>query len=193
MWSKYKYKRWFQDCWWQERYARSSSMASVHNCWIFANTTHANRKFKYYVSAGSLIRSKGHLIGQQIEIEKIFYHPKWNPITLYADIMLLKLTNPFQYRASPHDNAEATAIGPICLPDINSREWNYRGETTKVSGFGLTQHKGNQSETLRFIHEKVVDDELCEKRFCQGRSKYIYDRHTMLCVGSLKNGISTCQ
>ncbi|RWS25836.1 serine protease 27-like protein, partial [Leptotrombidium deliense] len=156
-----------------------------------ANNTYMNRSKKYYAIAGSLLR-KGSKIGQRCEIEKMIFHPQFNPRTLFADIMLLKLKTPFKYGPSPSNNPYATAVGPICLPDINSKEWNYKG-VTKVSGFGLLQHKGNKSEILRFIHEQVLDDKLCYKRYAKGKSKYPYDNNTMVCCGSLKDGIATCQ
>ncbi|RWS22104.1 transmembrane protease serine 2-like protein, partial [Leptotrombidium deliense] len=146
--------------------SRDWVLTAAHCLDDYANNTHVNRKYKYYVVAGSLIRRKGYKFGQRCEIEKMIFHPQYNRKNLMADIMLLKLKTPFEYRKSPHDNKNSSAIGPICLPDVNSKECNYKG-VTKVSGFGLTKHKGNASHTLRFIHEKVVDDELCEKRFAK--------------------------
>ncbi|RWS19865.1 transmembrane protease serine 11E-like protein, partial [Leptotrombidium deliense] len=76
--------------------------------------------------------------------------------------------------------------GPICLPEINSKDWDYKGQA-KVSGFGLTKHQGSAAEKLKFIEEKVVDEKLCEKYFAS------FNRKTMVCYGSLKEGIATCQ
>ncbi|RWS18276.1 serine peptidase 1-like protein, partial [Leptotrombidium deliense] len=71
---------------------------------------------------------------------------------------------------------DGTGVGPICLPEISSKDWDY---------------KGTQAEKLKFIEKKVLDDKLCENRY--GRSKFPYDRKTMVCYGSLGEGIGTCQ
>ncbi|RWS24843.1 hypothetical protein B4U80_13163 [Leptotrombidium deliense] len=155
-----------------------------------ANNTYVDGTRKYYVVAGSLIKRNGYKVGQQIEIDKIIFHPKYNRKTLFADVLLLKLKSSFQYRSSPKNNPNATAIGPICLPDVNSKEWDYKG-VAKVSGFGRMEHKGNQSQVLRFITEKVLDEKLCMKKY--ERSNFPYDPKTMLCYGSLREGIATCQ
>ncbi|RWS21732.1 transmembrane protease serine 2-like isoform X4, partial [Leptotrombidium deliense] len=155
----------------------------------FANNTYVNPSKKYYAIAGSLLK-KGAKIGQRREIEKMIFHPKFNS-RLFADIMLLKLKTPFKYGPTPSNNQYATAIGPICLPESNSKEWTYKG-VTKVSGFGRMEHKGDKSETLRFIRVNVVDDKLCYKRYAKEKSKYPFDHNTMVCCGSLQKGIATC-
>ncbi|RWS18679.1 serine protease-like protein, partial [Leptotrombidium deliense] len=85
---------------------------------------------------------------------------------------------------------DGTGVGPICLPEISSKDWDYKGQA-KISGFGNTKHKGTAAEKLKFIEEKVLDDKLCERLY--GRSNFPYDRKTMVCYGSLREGTATCQ
>ncbi len=126
------------------------------------------------VVAGTLEYAKG---GEQIDVDKIVVHPKWEQTdTEYDyDAALLKLKTP------------AKLVEPIALMPANDDL--AAGLSVRVSGWGAISEGGPGSEKLLYVDVPVVGNEECNKPDS-------YDGRVsaqMFCAGEREGGLDSCQ
>lgn len=111
--------------------------------------------------------------GQVVNIEKIISHEEY--VYTEHDIALLKLETP----------VTGQNIKPIALP---SKDLNIpSGSLLNVTGWGLTQERGNQSVILQEVAVPYVSTEVCQSEF---GGLNITKRH--LCAGFEEGGKGPC-
>ena len=109
-------------------------------------------------------------------IKKAKYHIKYNKDTTDADVAVIELREPIEFRAN--------AV-PVCLPEETE---DFLAEQATVIGWGRLQEYGESSRVLREVSVKIISNEVC---------KYMYQpievTGNMLCAGDAKGGKDACQ
>uniref|UniRef100_A0A182KG33 Peptidase S1 domain-containing protein n=1 Tax=Anopheles christyi TaxID=43041 RepID=A0A182KG33_9DIPT len=133
------------------------------------------------VVAGILNRFDRSKRMQQRRVYRYLAHPRWNSRTLYADIGLVALVNPFHF--TPEHG-----VAPIGLAERAPAE----GERCNIYGWGRTEEgrrKRFQPVCLQKAKVAVLELERCNRTL-----------HTVvtvpdgtLCAGSFDGGVDSCQ
>ncbi|XP_038940627.1 serine protease 56 [Rattus norvegicus] len=114
---------------------------------------------------------------EEVQVNRILPHPKFDPQTFHNDLALVQLWTPV--------NSEGPAR-PICLPE-GSRE-PPAGTPCTIAGWGALFEDGPESEAVREARVPLLSADTCQKALGPGLSP-----STMLCAGYLAGGIDSCQ
>jgi secreted trypsin-like serine protease len=115
--------------------------------------------------------------GQQLDIQAIFAHSEYNPVTKDNDLGYL-------VTAAPHSQATIKVAGPT-----ETAFWDPNSPTV-VSGWGTTSAGGAVSDILKMATVPIIDDPTCSTPGVYGSS---FHPATMLCAGVLAGGTDSCQ
>ncbi|KAK2585865.1 hypothetical protein KPH14_010459 [Odynerus spinipes] len=120
--------------------------------------------------------------GTEIIIERTIRHPSYKPPAMYADIALLKLQRNVTFN---------TLIKPACLyqlyDNVPMKVW--------VSGWGVTEYGGDQSDKLQKAQLNVIDNIACSIRHNRSIAVPYGVTPSMICAGDPYGGWTkdTCQ
>ncbi|XP_041506910.1 serine protease 56 isoform X2 [Microtus oregoni] len=114
---------------------------------------------------------------EEVQVNRILPHPKFDPQTFHNDLALVQLWTP----VSPEGPAR-----PICLPQ-GSRE-PPAGTPCAIAGWGALFEDGPESEAVREARVPLLSADTCQKALGPGLRP-----STMLCAGYLAGGIDSCQ
>ncbi|KAK7805249.1 hypothetical protein U0070_001149, partial [Myodes glareolus] len=114
---------------------------------------------------------------EEVQVNRILPHPKFDPQTFHNDLALVQLWTP----VSPEGPAR-----PICLPQ-GSRE-PPAGTPCTIAGWGALFEDGPESEVVREARVPLLSAATCQKALGPGLRP-----STMLCAGYLAGGIDSCQ
>ncbi|NP_081360.1 serine protease 56 precursor [Mus musculus] len=114
---------------------------------------------------------------EEVQVNRILPHPKFDPQTFHNDLALVQLWTP----VSPEGPAR-----PICLPQ-GSRE-PPAGTPCAIAGWGALFEDGPESEAVREARVPLLSADTCQKVLGPGLRP-----STMLCAGYLAGGIDSCQ
>ncbi|XP_027240772.1 serine protease 56 isoform X1 [Cricetulus griseus] len=114
---------------------------------------------------------------EEVQVNRILPHPKFDPQTFHNDLALVQLWTP----VSPGGPAR-----PICLPQ-GSRE-PPAGTPCAIAGWGALFEDGPESEAVREARVPLLSADTCQKALGPGLRP-----STMLCAGYLAGGIDSCQ
>jgi transmembrane serine protease 9 len=115
--------------------------------------------------------------GKVAQVSAIKIHDKWNKATYDYDVAVLRTVQTIEQPAIILlDQAQAPTLFPI-------------GVLSTVSGWGLTQEKGNISDVLQHVGVQVTSNEICNSPTAYAGS--ITDR--MACAGFATGGKDSCQ
>ncbi|CAH6791891.1 Prss56 [Phodopus roborovskii] len=114
---------------------------------------------------------------EEVQVNRILPHPKFDPQTFHNDLALVQLWTP----VSPEGPAR-----PICLPQ-SSRE-PPAGTPCAIAGWGALFEDGPESEAVREARVPLLSADTCQKALGPGLRP-----STMLCAGYLAGGIDSCQ
>lgn len=114
---------------------------------------------------------------EEVQVNRILPHPKFDPQTFHNDLALVQLWTP----VSPEGPAR-----PICLPQ-GSRE-PPAGTPCAIAGWGALFEDGPESEVVREARVPLLSADSCQKALGPGLLP-----STMLCAGYLAGGIDSCQ
>ncbi|XP_044272428.1 phenoloxidase-activating factor 3-like [Tribolium madens] len=115
---------------------------------------------------------------QDLLIDKIIIHSRYNPSTYSNDIGLIRLATPANFN---YDN-----VKPICLPHGNLLKANLVGKFLTVTGWGVTE-TGHKSMILSKVSIPIVPLKECQKLY--GKFKPI--SKGQICAGGYK-GRDSC-
>lgn len=120
--------------------------------------------------------------GIKIGIERTIRHPSYRPPAMYADIALVKLRRTITF---------STLIKPACLYQL----YDTVPITVWVSGWGVTEFGGEQSDKLRKAQLNVIDNIACSLRHNRSIAVPRGVTPSMICAGDPHNGWTrdTCQ
>ena len=107
------------------------------------------------------------------KVSKIITHEKYDFVTQFNDIALLRLTDPVQYNEN---------IQPICLPSSDIEE----PDGLWVAGWGRIEEGGRTSDVLKEVHMSLYAQGKCEDKYMGLITP------NQLCVGGIK-GQDACQ
>jgi secreted trypsin-like serine protease len=108
--------------------------------------------------------------GEQLKVVKQTRHPKYNSNTNSWDFLVLELEKPSKF-------------APVALAKADGSDFVV-GATSTAMGWGTTSEGGSQSNVLRRVNLKIIDNKTC--------SKNLDVDTTMLCAGGQLNKDS-CQ
>ncbi|XP_059134247.1 serine protease 56 [Peromyscus eremicus] len=114
---------------------------------------------------------------EEVQVNRILPHPKFDPQTFHNDLALVQLWTP----VSPEGPAR-----PVCLPQ-DSRE-PPAGTPCTIAGWGALFEDGPESEAVREARVPLLSADTCQKALGPGLRP-----STMLCAGYLAGGIDSCQ
>ncbi|XP_036028657.1 serine protease 56 [Onychomys torridus] len=114
---------------------------------------------------------------EEVQVNRILPHPKFDPQTFHNDLALVQLWTP----VSPEGPAR-----PVCLPQ-GSRE-PPPGTPCAIAGWGALFEDGPESEAVREARVPLLSADTCQKALGPGLRP-----STMLCAGYLAGGIDSCQ
>ena len=126
------------------------------------------------VGAHSLSRNDG----QTIQVSQIIVHENWygaNNIRSGYDIGLLKLSSPASSQYQPAKLPTATI----------EQQYAGIGDAVTVSGWGLTYHRGQQSDVLREVNLPVISNSSCSQRLN-------FNIPSSVICGGGEGGVSAC-
>ena len=109
-------------------------------------------------------------------IKKAKYHIHYNKDTTDADVAVIELREPIEFRAN--------AV-PVCLPEETEE---FLEEKATVIGWGRLQEYGESSRVLREVSVKIISNEVCSYMY-----QPIEVTGNMLCAGDAKGGKDACQ
>jgi len=109
-------------------------------------------------------------------IKKAKYHIHYNKDTTDADVAVIELREPIEFRAN--------AV-PVCLPEETEE---FLEEPATVIGWGRLQEYGESSRVLREVSVKIISNEVCSYMY-----QPIEVTGNMLCAGDAKGGKDACQ
>ncbi|KAG5896191.1 hypothetical protein JTB14_016965 [Gonioctena quinquepunctata] len=110
---------------------------------------------------------------QDLAIEEIIPHPRFNATVIYNDIGLLRVSRM---------NLNVENVRPVCLPIGDSRDAQFR--FASVTGWGVTD-SGQSSMVLQKVELPIVSLEDCQNIYRSERKAYITYRN--LCAGGRDN------
>ena len=97
-------------------------------------------------------------------VASISIHPNYDHTNMDYDVALLTFVSPVTF---------TTAVGPICLPLIQSLVSlnsiytfsDYVGELATSSGWGLTANEGQAANTLQEVELTILANSECEEAY----------------------------
>ncbi|XP_056419118.1 vitamin K-dependent protein C [Hyla sarda] len=152
----------------------------IRPSWVLTAAHCLRQPGKYVVRLGEYNRRCLEDTEQQIRVNKIITHPKFNAETVDNDIALLHLIQPAVYNKY---------VLPICLPSYGLAERNLtlEGTETIVTGWGnQDESQRNRSQILSYIQIPIVPHQNCSK-VMQNRIS-----NNMLCAGKLGDNQDAC-
>ncbi|XP_008577657.1 PREDICTED: serine protease 56 [Galeopterus variegatus] len=114
---------------------------------------------------------------EEVPVNRILPHPKFDPRTFHNDLALVQLWTP----VSPAGPAR-----PVCLPQ-GPRE-PPAGTACAIAGWGALFEDGPEAEAVREARVPLLSDDTCQRALGPGLHP-----STMLCAGYLAGGIDSCQ
>ncbi|XP_013925940.1 PREDICTED: cationic trypsin-3-like [Thamnophis sirtalis] len=145
----------------------------INNEWIVSAAHCSRSQFQVRLGEHSLTKDDGS--EQHFDAVKIIPHPKYNPITLDNDIMLIKLSKP----ASLNSRVSAIRLPSSC-PST--------GEICLVSGWGNTlSNDVNFPDLLQCLNIPILSQTECIGAY-PGKIT-----NNMFCAGYLEGGKDSCQ
>ncbi|KAK2863571.1 hypothetical protein Q5P01_003104 [Channa striata] len=127
-----------------------------------------------FLGMQSLVSSNPNEI--RMTVTQVIKHPNFDPIKVFNDITLLKLSSPVNF---------TNYIWPICLAASDSTF--YTGTNVWVTGWGKTED-GVMSNNLREAEVQIVGNRQCNCDYA-----FINITDSMICAGFRAGGKSTCQ
>ncbi|XP_023578043.1 serine protease 56 [Octodon degus] len=118
--------------------------------------------------------------GEQVEevpVNRILLHPKFDPQTFHGDLALVQLWTP----VSPAGSAR-----PVCLPQASSEP--PAGTPCSIAGWGALFEDGPEAEAVREARVPLLSPDTCQRALGPGLRP-----SSMLCAGYLAGGIDSCQ
>jgi len=115
--------------------------------------------------------------GTQHDVERVEFHPGYNPETSENDVGFLRLSTP-------------SAQTQILLAGSNDRDLWKPGAQTVISGWGHTSEDGIGSTTLREAIVPMIGSSICGDPAVYGGA---YVTAVMVCAGFLQGGTDSCQ
>ena len=125
---------------------------------------------------GSLDLSEGGFFGN---ISRIIVHPSYNDLTSANDIALLELPGPVDFE-------------PIAIPNLNNPV-PVDGETSTVTGWGVTTEGGNQSRFLMEVDLPIVARNSCVVHYDNLQDGSVGENIAVCAGGSPGGGRDSCQ
>ncbi|KFD51704.1 hypothetical protein M513_07400, partial [Trichuris suis] len=116
--------------------------------------------------------------GEMIGVEKVYFHPKYNPLTLERDAALLKLKRKVQL---------SSKISPVCLPR-SVEEQPKNNSIAYVTGWGRTGESWTVSHTLKQVDVIVYSADRCRQLY-----EHYINTDVMICAGADGGGKDSCQ
>ncbi|KAL0966469.1 hypothetical protein UPYG_G00295660 [Umbra pygmaea] len=113
---------------------------------------------------------------QQVKVNRIVPHPKFNPKTFNNDIALVELTSPVVL---------SDRVTPVCLPSGGEPP---TGSPCLVAGWGSLYEDGPSADVVMEARVPLLPQSTC--RSALGKELLT---NTMLCAGYLSGGIDSCQ
>ncbi|KAF7464504.1 serine protease 56 [Marmota monax] len=114
---------------------------------------------------------------QEVPVNRILPHPKFDPQTFHNDLALVQLWTPVN---------PAGPARPVCLPQ-GSRE-PPAGTACAIAGWGALFEDGPEAEAVREARVPLLSADTCQRALGPGLRP-----STMLCAGYLAGGIDSCQ
>ncbi|CDW54198.1 transmembrane protease serine 9 [Trichuris trichiura] len=116
--------------------------------------------------------------GEMIAVEKVYFHPKYNPLTLERDAALLKLKRKVKM---------SDKISPVCLPR-SADEQPKNNSIAYVTGWGRTGESWTASHTLKQVDVVVYSADRCHQFY-----DHYVNTDVMICAGADEGGKDSCQ
>ncbi|XP_004389567.2 serine protease 56 [Trichechus manatus latirostris] len=114
---------------------------------------------------------------EEVQVNRILPHPKFDPQTFHYDLALVQLWTP----ASPAGPAR-----PVCLPQAPREP--PAGTACAIAGWGALREDGPEAGAVREARVPLLSTETCRNALGPGLRP-----STMLCAGYLVGGIDSCQ
>ncbi|XP_020028399.2 serine protease 56 isoform X3 [Castor canadensis] len=115
--------------------------------------------------------------GEEVPVNRILPHPKFDPKTFHNDLALVQLWTPV---------SAASPARPVCLPQ-GPRE-PPAGTPCAIAGWGALFEDGPEAEAVREARVPLLSADTCQRALGPGLRP-----STMLCAGYLAGGIDSCQ
>ncbi|XP_047629725.1 serine protease 56 isoform X2 [Phacochoerus africanus] len=114
---------------------------------------------------------------EEVPVNRILPHPKFDPRTFHNDLALVQLWTP----VSP-----AGAARPVCLPQEPQEP--PAGTACAIAGWGALFEDGPEAEAVREARVPLLSPDTCRRALGPGLRP-----SSMLCAGYLAGGIDSCQ
>ncbi|XP_025862033.1 serine protease 56 isoform X2 [Vulpes vulpes] len=114
---------------------------------------------------------------EEVPVNRILPHPKFDPRTFHNDLALVQLWTPV---------SRAGAVRPVCLPQ-GPRE-PPAGTACAIAGWGALFEDGPEAEAVREARVPLLSADTCKRAL--GPELH---PSSMLCAGYLAGGIDSCQ
>ncbi|KAL2775301.1 serine protease 56 isoform 2 precursor, partial [Daubentonia madagascariensis] len=114
---------------------------------------------------------------EEVPVNRILSHPKFDPRTFHNDLALVQLWTP----VSPAGPAR-----PVCLPQEPQEP--PAGTACAIAGWGALFEDGPEAEAVREARVPLLSADTCRRALGPGLRP-----STMLCAGYLAGGIDSCQ
>uniref|UniRef100_A0A8C3YV50 Serine protease 56 n=1 Tax=Catagonus wagneri TaxID=51154 RepID=A0A8C3YV50_9CETA len=114
---------------------------------------------------------------EEVPVNRILPHPKFDPRTFHNDLALVQLWTP----VSP-----AGAARPVCLPQEPQEP--PAGTACAIAGWGALFEDGPEAEAVREARVPLLSPDTCRRALGPGLHP-----SSMLCAGYLAGGIDSCQ
>ncbi|KAM6152770.1 serine protease 56 [Erethizon dorsatum] len=114
---------------------------------------------------------------EEVPVNRILPHPKFDPQTFHSDLALVQLWMP----VSPTGPAR-----PVCLPQASPEP--PAGTPCAIAGWGALFEDGPEAEAVREARVPLLSQDTCQRALGPGLRP-----SSMLCAGYLAGGIDSCQ
>uniref|UniRef100_A0A8C6DR09 Serine protease 56 n=1 Tax=Moschus moschiferus TaxID=68415 RepID=A0A8C6DR09_MOSMO len=114
---------------------------------------------------------------EEVQVNRIVPHPKFDPRTFHNDLALVQLWTP----VSP-----TGAARPVCLP--REPQEPPAGTPCAIAGWGALFEDGPEAEAVREARVPLLSADTCRRALGPGLRP-----SSMLCAGYLAGGIDSCQ
>uniref|UniRef100_A0A8C9BGN0 Serine protease 56 n=1 Tax=Phocoena sinus TaxID=42100 RepID=A0A8C9BGN0_PHOSS len=114
---------------------------------------------------------------EEVPVNRILPHPKFDPRTFHNDLALVQLWTP----VSP-----TGAARPVCLPQEPQEP--PAGTACAIAGWGALFEDGPEAEAVREARVPLLSADTCRRALGPGLRP-----SSMLCAGYLAGGIDSCQ
>ncbi|XP_013375452.1 PREDICTED: serine protease 56 [Chinchilla lanigera] len=114
---------------------------------------------------------------EEVPVNRILSHPKFDPQTFHSDLALVQLWTP----VSPAGPAR-----PVCLPQASPEP--PAGTPCAIAGWGALFEDGPEAEAVREARVPLLSPDTCQRALGPGLRP-----SSMLCAGYLAGGIDSCQ